>query len=121
MMALLHEHSLLTSAITPVEIASALVRRKRAGDLSEEDFLTTLRRVQNERVRWELVEAGEPVLTRAEEIVRGTVPVRTLDAIHVASLIAFQNSAAIQLPFVTADERQRAAGARAGLDVIWIG
>jgi hypothetical protein len=58
-------------------------------------------------------------LTQAEEIARGRVPVRTLDAIHVASLMVFQARAAMRLPFVTADERHREAGASAELDMIW--
>jgi uncharacterized protein len=120
-LSLMHGHDLLTSAITPVEVLSALGRRKRVGDLSEENFSTTLSRVSTERVRWELVEVSETVLSRAEEIVQGTVPMRTLDAIHIASLMMFQLAAAMRIPFVTADERQHEAGARVELDVIWVG
>ncbi|MEX0804876.1 MAG: type II toxin-antitoxin system VapC family toxin [Candidatus Binatia bacterium] len=72
---LLRRHDLLSSAITPVEVLSALWRRKRNGDLSEENFSATLSRVQSDRIRWELVEAGGAVLRRAEEIVQGTVGV----------------------------------------------
>lgn len=119
-LSLMHGHDLLTSAITPVEILSALARRKRIGDLSTDSFSATLSRVSTERVRWELVEVTETVLSRAEEIVQGTVPMRTLDAIHVASLMMFQVGAAVRIPFVTADARQREAGAWVGLDVIWV-
>ena len=118
---LLRRHDLLSSAITPVEIISALSRRKRDRDLSEEDFATTLSRVQSERIRWELVEVGTTVLSRAEEIVQGTLPMRTLDAIHVASLTTFQAAAGIRIPFVTSDGRQRDTAALLGLNVIWIG
>jgi uncharacterized protein len=118
---LMRRHELLSSAITPVEVMSALSRRRRDRELSEEDFAATASRVQSERIRWELVEVGETVLNRAEEIVQGTVPVRALDAVHVASLMAFQAASSIQIPFVTGDGRQRDAANYLGLDVIWVG
>ena len=118
---LLRRHDLLSSAITPVEVMSALCRRKRNGELSEEDFAATLTRVQSERIRWELVEVGGMVLNRAEAIVQGTVPIRAMDAVHVASLMTFQAAAVIRIPFVTGDGRQRDAATLLGLDVIWIG
>ncbi|MBI2180827.1 MAG: type II toxin-antitoxin system VapC family toxin [Deltaproteobacteria bacterium] len=118
---LLRRHDVLSSAITPVEILSALWRRKRSGDLSQEDFSALLSRVQSDRLRWELVEVGGTVLSRAEEIVQGTVPVRALDAVHVASLLAFQAASSIQISIVTGDARQRDAANYLGLGVIWVG
>jgi predicted nucleic acid-binding protein len=120
-MSLLSRHGLLSSAITPVEILSALCRRRHNGDLSEEDFAATLGRVQSERVRWELVEVGETVLSGAEKIVQETVPMRALDAVHVASLMAFHAASSMQIAFVTGDARQRDAANHLGLDVIWVG
>jgi hypothetical protein len=64
---------------------------------------------------------GETVLTRAEEIVQGTVPMRALDAVHIASLTTFQAAAGIRIPFVTGDGRQRDAASLLGLHIIWIG
>ncbi|MGH7824114.1 MAG: type II toxin-antitoxin system VapC family toxin [Candidatus Binatia bacterium] len=118
---LLRRHDLLSSALTPVEVLSALWRRKRNGDLSEENLSITLSRVQNDRIGWELVEVGGTVLSRAEEIIQETVPMRALDAIHVASLMTFQAASSIQIPFVTGDTRQRDAATRLGLDVVWVG
>jgi predicted nucleic acid-binding protein len=118
---LLRRHDLLSSAITPVEVMSALSRRRRDRELSEEDFAATLSRVQSERMRWELVEVAGTVLNRAEEIIKGTVPMRALDALHVASLTTFQAAAGIRIPFVTADGRQRDAATLLDVDVIWIG
>ena len=118
---LLRRHELLSSAITPVEVMSALCRRRRDRELSEEGFAATVSRIQSERIWWELVEVGETVLNRAEDIVQGTVPMRALDAVHVASLTAFQAAAGIRIPFVTGDGRQRDTASLLGLDVIWIG
>jgi predicted nucleic acid-binding protein len=64
---LLRRHDLLSSAITPVEVMSALCIRKRSGELSEEDFGGTMKRVKGERIRWELFELGRAVLSRAED------------------------------------------------------
>ena len=118
---LLRRHDLLSSAITPVEVFSAIWRRKRDGTLSEENFSALLSRVRSERIRWELVEVGQTVLARAEEIVQATVPMRALDAIHVASLMTFQVASSLRIPFVTGDVRQRAAATHSGLDVVWVG
>ena len=118
---LLRRHDLLSSAITPVEVMSALCRRKRNGELSDKDFAATLGRVQGERIRWELVEVGQTVLSRAEEIVQGIVPIRSMDAIHVASLVTFQTASGTRIPFVTGDDRQREAAACMGLDIVWVG
>ncbi len=49
------------------------------------------------------------------------MPIRALDAIHVASLITFQSAAGIRVPFITGDGRQRDAAARLKLDVVWVG
>jgi predicted nucleic acid-binding protein len=118
---LLQRHDVLSSAITPVEILSAFWRRKRSGDLSDENFAATLSRVQSDRIQWELVEVGGTVLSRAEEIVQGAVPMRALDAVHVASVTIFQATAGIRVPFITGDGRQRDAATHLGLEVIWIG
>ena len=48
---LMRRHELLSSAITPVEVMSALSRRRRDRELSEEDFAATASRVQSERIR----------------------------------------------------------------------
>jgi hypothetical protein len=46
---------------------------------------------------------------------------RTLDAIHVASLVTFQAVSELRIPFVTGDDQQREAAAHIGLDVVWVG
>ena len=61
------------------------------------------------------------VFSRAEEIVQENVPMRALDAVHVASLTTFQAAAGMPFPFVTGDGRQRDAATLLGLEVIWVG
>jgi hypothetical protein len=100
---------------------SALCRRKRNGELSDKDFAATLGRVQDDRTQWELVEVGSAVLSGAEAVIQGRVPMRALDAIHVASLVTFQAASGLTIPFVTGDDRQRVAAGHIGLDVVWVG
>lgn len=117
---LLRQHDFLSSAITPLEILSALGRRKQNGELSERNFTAAIRRVGSDRIRWELIELGTMVLNRAEETIHQE-PMRALDAIHIASALVFQTAAGCRIPFVTGDGRQRDAGEQMNLDVIWIG
>ncbi|HEY5543511.1 MAG TPA: type II toxin-antitoxin system VapC family toxin [Candidatus Binatia bacterium] len=118
---LLRRHDCLSSAITPVEVLSALGGKKRSGDLSEQEFSTLMSRIQSERIRWELVEITGQVLSWAEEVIHGPLPLRTLDALHVASSMVFQAVSSIEIPFVTGDVRQRDAATHLGLDVVWVG
>ena len=119
--ALLRRHDLLSSSIINPELLSAFSRRRRSGELSESQFNTLLRRVRNDRLQWELIEVSSLVLDGAEELVQGAVVVRTLDAIHIASLMMFKTTAAIEISLITADARQRDAARQVGVDVVWVG
>jgi hypothetical protein len=60
------------------------------------------------------------VLERAEaELSRGT-PLRTLDAVHIATALTFQADAGVRMPFITGDQQQRRAGLALGLDVVFV-
>ena len=117
---LLRRHDFLSSAVTPLEILSALGRRRQSGELSEKNFAAAVRRVGSDRARWELVELGVLVLNRAEEIIQGQ-PMRALDAIHIASALVVQTSTGLHIPFVTGDGKQHEAAGRMHLNVIWVG
>lgn len=116
---LLQRYRFLSSAIVPVEVLSALSRRRMAGELTQRDFLAIRSRLHKDRSYWELVEVGAIVLSQAEELVQ-TVGLRTLDALHVASALAFQAASGLTIPFITADIRQREAGERLALNLVWV-
>lgn len=118
--ALLRRHQFLSSVVTPVEIVSALCRRRREGDISANALAALLRRMSSDRARWETVEVNISVLERAEELLQGTTALRTLDAIQVASLITFQAASAIRVPLITADLRQGECATQAGIETIAI-
>lgn len=116
---LLQRHRFLSSAIVPVEVLSALSRRRTTGELTPRDFLAIRARLHKDRSYWELVEVGAMVLSQAEELVQ-TVGLRTLDALHVASALTFQAASGLTIPFITADVRQREAAESLALNLIWV-
>ena len=117
----LRRYRVLTSAITPVEVLSVFLQRRREGDLSKAKFEALLRQLQSDRVHWELVEVSSMLLESAEAMMQGFIPIGLADAVQVASLITFQTVSGMRLPFVTADLRQRDSATLRGLDVKWAG
>ena len=118
---LLRRHHCVTSAVLPVELRSALRRRVSEGTLDSAHVPEILRRVTTDRAYWTLVEIGSDVLAAAETPV-ATHPLRTLDAIHVASAQLFAaRMTASELIFVSADARQTAAAAAMGMTIRHIG
>lgn len=117
---LLRDHSFLSSSITPIELMSALVRRKSRGELEARDLPRILARMREDRPYWKLVDVGPSVLSQGEELIQKT-QMRTLDAIHVASAMTFQTTSGIRIPFITSDSRQRDAAEQMNLQIIWIG
>ena len=112
---LLRRYDVVTSAIVPIELRSALRGRVSEGTLDEERVPEILKRVATEHGMWALIEMSSDVLAAAETLV-ATHPIRALDAIHVASAQLF--AARIKTPeflFVSADKRQTEAAAAIGL------
>ncbi|BFU91723.1 MAG: ribonuclease VapC [Nitrospira sp.] len=117
---LLQQYRFLSSAIAPVEVLSILSRRCTLGELSQRDFFAIRSRLNKDRSYWELVEVGEIVLNQAEDLAQKT-GLRTLDALHLASVLTFQAASGLTIPFMTADVRQRKAAESLGLNLIWVG
>lgn len=118
---LLRRHACVTSAVLAVELRSALRRRVSEGTLDDERVPDILKRFETDRAFWTLVEVTRDVLTAAETLV-ATHPLRTLDAIHVASAQLFSaRIAAPALVFVSADARQTTAAAAVGMTIKHIG
>ena len=116
---LLARYEFLSSAITPIELQSAVQRRHRQREITQANCNSIISRVANDRSYWHLVEVVPQLLSKAEELVK-TENVRTLDAIHIASAIIIQESLQTPLPFISADERQLAAAQNCELSVIAI-
>jgi len=112
---LLRKHECVASALLPVELRGAFRRRVADGTLDAARLPGILSRVAADRGYWTLVVVGTDVLAAAETLV-ATHPLRTLDAIHVASAQLF--AARVPTPeliFVSADNRQTEVAAAVGL------
>ena len=117
--ALLRRYRVISSAVMPVEALSAFSRRHAIGDLTVRDFQAIIAQIGKDRAHWDLVEVTSEVLFRAEDLVRRT-SLRTLDAIHVASVLTIEQAAGLRFAFVTADAVQRDAAAGLSLDLVWL-
>ena len=112
---LLRRHDCVTSAILPVELRSALRRRVAELTLDSSRVSEILKRVAGDRAYWTVIEVGTEVLSGAEALV-SVHPLRTLDAIHVASAQLFAARLSISdLIFVSADKRQTEVASAIGL------
>ena len=118
---LLRRHDCVTSALLPVELRSALRRRVVEATLDARQVPEILKRFATDRTFWAFVEVTSDVLATAETLV-ATHPLRTLDAIHVASAQLFAaRITESELIFVSADARQTAAAAAVGMTTKHVG
>jgi predicted nucleic acid-binding protein len=118
---LLRRHDCVTSAILPVELRSALRRRVTERTLDGSRVSEILKRVAADRAYWTVIEVGTEVLSGAEALV-SVHPLRTLDAVHVASAKLFAARLSISdLIFVGTDKRQTEVASAIGLAARYIG
>ena len=114
---LLRRHNCAVSAILAVELRSGLRRRISEGAFEAARLPVLLKRVAADREYWTVVEVAMEVLKAAETLV-AVHPLRTLDAVHVASAQVFASRLTSQrLIFVSADRRQTEAAAAIGLQI----
>ena len=112
---LLRRHQCVASAVLSGELRSALRRRVTDGSLDARRVPEILKRFAADREFWALVEVTGEVLQAAEKLVAAH-PLRTLDAIHVASAELFADRlGASELTFVSADARQTAVATIVGM------
>lgn len=116
LMRLTARHRVVSSVIMPLELHSAFVRRTREGTLATVALPRLFTRVGEDRERWTLVATTPEVIDNAESLIESH-PLRTLDALHVASACVFQRQLRAPVLFISADRRQLDAAAREGLSV----
>jgi predicted nucleic acid-binding protein len=113
---LLRQHEMVASAILPVEIRGALRRRAAENVIDSSRLPAALHQLAVDRAQWNLMAVSAEILERAEQLV-ASHPVRTLDAIHIASAQEFGARLKTRVPFISADHRQIQTAAAAGLMV----
>src|SRR5436309_11832312 len=116
-LSLTQRHLIISAAIAPLEMKSALRRSEVGGGLSTKAFKATLKRIQTEREKWDLVALSSEILRSAEHI-SIDLNIRSLDAIHLACAFACQSRLKHSVSFVTADILQREAAQRLNLEII---
>ena len=117
---LIARHAVLSSALAPIELTGALRRQEAGGGLTRRQREHALLRFRADRAQWTLLELDSHVLARAEALA-GTGPVKTLDALHLASALVFQAETNVRPPFITGDAQQRRAAEALGLNVVFVG
>jgi uncharacterized protein len=109
----------LTSSIASVELFSAFRRNLASGLIDRRAHSTIVKRFNQHRQKFRVVELTAAVLENAERYVTD-FHVRALDAMHLASAMAVRDRFPKGLPFITADARQRAVAQELGLQVMWV-
>jgi len=105
----------VSSTLTQVECARALARGVGAGRIGRGDELAALRLMDQAAAAWTTLEMSGPVLARARSPFP-VEPVRTLDAFHLATALAF-HEASPGLRVLSLDDRVRANAVAMGLTV----
>jgi predicted nucleic acid-binding protein len=114
---LTRQHLILSAAIAPLEMRSALRRVEAEGGLSAKAFQAALKRIQMERKKWDLVAISAEILEAADRLTVD-LNIRSLDSIHLACALACQSRLKRRLPFITSDLHQKEAAHKLSLEVI---
>ena len=107
---------IVTSAITPIEITSALWRRRHRGEVSAPAHHDADRAFADLSRRWREVVLSA-VVTEAALRILTRYPLRTLDALQLASALVL-TPRPNDLPFVTLDKRMKAIARAEGFPTL---
>lgn len=116
---LVRAERVVASTVTPLECARALERRAAAGQVSEADALAARSLLDGATRTWVLLEMTGPVPPRAARRFPAE-PVRTLDAIHLATALEFHRAVG-SLTMLSLDDRVRDNARLLGLELVQAG
>jgi predicted nucleic acid-binding protein len=106
----------LASDLTLIECERALHRAAALGELTEAEAADRRAYLATAAMHWHVLRIGPEVVDRARQPFPGD-PIRTLDAIHLASAIVAR-SAVAGLALLSLDDRIRSVGKRLGLTLL---
>jgi predicted nucleic acid-binding protein len=106
---------IIASDLTLVESDRVLLRAAALGELSEAEAADRRAHLRMAASHWHVLRIGPDIVERARQPFPGE-PIRTLDALHLASALAAR-SAVAGLEMLSLDERIRRAAGRIGLRV----
>lgn len=107
---------IMTSALTGVECARALGRARATRRISAVEELAALQLLDRAEAGWDVVALGDDVLRRARAPFPAD-PVRTLDALHVATAL-FLRDAIGPVAILSLDDRLRACVVALGFEAL---
>ncbi|HET9218669.1 MAG TPA: type II toxin-antitoxin system VapC family toxin [Terriglobia bacterium] len=113
----MRRYLIISSAIAPLEMRSALRRLHAESGLSARAFQATLARIQSERRKWDLVALSAEILQSAERLTVD-LNLRSLDCIHLACALTCQSRLRRRLLFITADARQLECARNLDLEIV---
>ena len=105
----------VTSSLTAVECARALARGRALGKLGTADELAALRLLDVAEKSWDVHDLSDSVLSRARSLFPAE-PVRTLDALHLATALIFREALG-DLAILSFDDRIRLNATALGVPV----
>ena len=109
------EPLIIASDLTLIECDRALHRAVALGELTEADAADRRAHLATVSSHWTLLRIGSEVIERARQPFPGP-PIRTLDAIHLASLLVAR-SAVPGLALLSLDARLRDVAAQLGIEL----
>lgn len=105
----------IASDLTMVECARALIRGVALGALSEGDAAERRARLDEVSASWHILRIGSDIVDRSRRPFPGE-PIRTLDALHLASVLAAR-AAVPGIEILSLDARIRRAGRQLGFEL----
>jgi len=106
----------IASDLTLIESARVLHRVAALGELTEAELADRRAHMATAAAHWHVLRLGPEVVDRARQPFPGD-PIRTVDAIHLASVLVAR-SAVAGLALLSLDERVRSVGKKLGLALL---
>lgn len=117
---IIQEYQAYTSSIAQIEVFSALSRKLHIAEVAAEDIDRIKADFLSDCKQMGIVEVKDEIIREAQRLVF-TIPVKSLDAIHLSSAITLKKITGIAFPFVTADKQLAAAAEKEGFEVLKVG
>jgi hypothetical protein len=107
---------IIASDFTLIECDRVILRAAALGELTEAEAADRRAHLTAAASQWQILRVAPEIVERARQPFPGE-PIRTLDAIHLASALVARTAIA-GLKLLSLDDRVRKAGKKLGLDII---
>ncbi len=110
--------TIVISALSKVELMSALARRVRLGELTQTQFTEAIELFENDLSSFEIIRMSEEVFAKAAGLIKSlaiNVGLRTLDSLQLSAAIEAAKSS--EITFVVSDKKLSEAASGQQLNV----